>query len=360
MASNFRGEVFKLCKLLQKNETAQKIGKMLHSMSVVIESKETGDMIHNPYGDLAYIAKSSNNEFHGFLFVDDNVGTLDVPKFLKPIRLTSEDRLLFEQGHKTLTRFISLCLSDVAKQSGAVADSMNPYFLYRPVKVSEDAESLLTDEELQPAVLAFKSGSAYKALMATNFTQLFKKIDINAMRALESLIEKEINQSLGEEVSKDLREFSIKLESELRDITDVMFAFSILMLAIKASLKLSCRLLYRAISGVDLFVLNNDNIINIEKRASTAVCQFYKVFSQDIHVDSTGSEMGSIILLDCDLPHESHIHEFGMLVSETLNLAGEFGQSAKYSFVSVDEEMIHIHPIVKDVIQVGLPIVKIH
>ena len=68
--------------------------------------------------------------------------------------------------------------------------------------------------------------------------------------------------------------------------------------------------------------------------------------------------MGSILLIDCDLPHGIHIHEFGMLIAQTLNFAGEFGESAKYSVVTVDEELIHIHHLVDEVLKVGLPIIN--
>ena len=71
--------------------------------------------------------------------------------------------------------------------------------------------------------------------------------------------------------------------------------------------------------------------INIEKEATTAICKFYKVFSQDIAFDFAGGAMGSIILMDCDLPNDTHIHEFGMIIAETLNFASEFGETAKYS-----------------------------
>ena len=130
------------------------------------------------------------------------------------------------------------------------------------------------------------------------------------------------------------------------------------MLSLKTSLKISCHLLYRAICGIDLFVLNNDNIIKIEKITSTVLSKFYKVFAQDIQLDFSGSEMGSVLLIDCDLPHNIHIHEFGMLIAQTLNLVGEFGASAKYSFVTVNEELIHIHQLVGEVLRVGLPAIN--
>ena len=357
MATNFRTEVFKLCNKLQEDEDSQRVGGLIHDMSVVTEPAEIGKRVTDSRNDFAYIAKHNNTEFHGFVFLDDNLEKIDVPQFFNPKHLSHEERNLVEQGHKTLTRFVELCLSEVASQSKEVANSMSPYFLYKQVNISKDTSALLTDDELKPAVLAFKNGTAYKALMEANFTKLFRRIDITALRALLGTLEKEIDQSLGEDVSKDLRDFSLKLHSKLDNITDVMFAFSLLMLAIKTSLKLSCHLMYRSICGVDLFVLNNDNIINIEKRTSTVISEFYKVFSQDIQPDFTGSEMGSVLLIDCDLPNDTHIHEFGMLIAQTLNLAGEFGTSAKYSFVTVNEELIYIHQLVGELLKVRLPIV---
>ena len=358
MSTNFRTEVFKLCKKLQNDEASQKIRKMIYDMSVVIESNEIGEKFTDSRNDFAYMAKHSNTEFHGFIFLDENIEKIDIPNFFNVEHLSSAERVLIEQGHKTLTRFIDLCLSEIASESNEVADSMNPYFLYKEVSVSENVSTLLSDEELIPAISAFKNGRVYKVLMDANFIKMFKKIDIDAIRGLVSILEKEINQSLGEEISKDIKDFSMKLHTKLDDITDVMFAFSVLMLALKNSLKISCRLLYRAICGIDLFVLNNDNIISIEKDVSTVVSKFYKIFAQDITLDFSESDMGSILLIDCDLPHGIHIHEFGMLIAQTLNFAGEFGESAKYSVVTVDEELIHIHHLVDEVLKVGLPIIN--
>lgn len=287
MSTDFRREVFMLCKKVQKNDSAQKIGSFIRNLSLIKESKGTGMITKNLHGDFAYMAKQSNNEFHGYLFIDDNIDNIEMPMHLNAEHLLREERMLIEQGHKTLTRFVDLCLSDDAHKSNVVAESMDPYSLYKKVAVSQTVEPLIPDEELYPAVSAFKSGVVYKALMASNFTEMFKRVDIAAMRMLIGSIEKEINRSLGEEVAKDLENFSLKLNSKLTSVTDVMFAFSILMFALRQSLRLSCYLLYRAICGVGLFVLNNDNIINIEKKTSNVVCEFYKVFAQEFSIDYT-------------------------------------------------------------------------
>ena len=82
------------------------------------------------------------------------------------------------------------------------------------------------------------------------------------------------------------------------------------------------------------------------------------MFSQDSILDHNGSEMGSVILMDCDLPCNAHVHEFGMLISQTINFAGEFGESYKYSFVTIDEEMIHIHCLTNKIIKNGIPTIE--
>lgn len=358
MSTDFRHEVFMLCKALQKNDSAKKIGSLIYNLSVCTESIETGQIKKNAHGDFAYLAKHSNTEFHGFLFIDENMDKIDIPSFFKAEHLTNEERVLIEQGHKTLTRFVELCLSDIARKCNIVAEAMNPYFLYKEVTFAQTVDSLLTDDELSPAVSAFRNGAVYKLLMNSNFTTIFEKVDITAMRSLVGIVQNEINQSLGENIAKDLKDFSLKLDRKLHDITDIMFAFSILMIALKESLKLSCHLLYRAICGVDLFVLNNENIINIEKRTSNAISEFYKVLAQDLPADYTGSEMGSVLLIDCDLPYNEHIHEFGMVIAETMNFESEFGQTTKYSFVTVDNELIHIHQLTKEVLRSGLPTVN--
>ena len=79
MVTNFRTEVFNKSKRLQKDEVAQKIGKLIHDRSVVVEQKEIGQKVTDSRNDFAYMAKHSNTEFHGFLFLDDNIEKIDIP-----------------------------------------------------------------------------------------------------------------------------------------------------------------------------------------------------------------------------------------------------------------------------------------
>lgn len=343
MQGAFRDEIFSLCKLLKKNDAAQEITSLIERLSIT---------------NFSQFAQRINREFHGYLLLDDNLEEVNLPYYFKAEHLLYEDRILIEKGYKTIVRLIDLCLSDLTHKSPIAAKAMNPYSFYKTVKVSPDVLSILSDEELSSAVSRFKDSKIHKALMSTNFTNLFEKTDDNKLYALMRSIENEINQSLGNNTTRELRVFSSKLSSKLSNLSDIIFAFAILMFALKSALALSCRLLYRAMCGVGLFVLNDDNIINIEKNTATILCHFYKVMSLDFNYDHTNSDMGSLLLIDCNLPNDRHIHEFGMLLAKTINLASEFGQSAKYSFVTVNDEMIFIHRLTNAIMQNMLPVRK--
>lgn len=355
---DFRNELFALCKTLQKTETAQSIAELIFNLSVSSASNNAGEMIKNSHGDFAQIAKHFNNGFHGYLFLDENIESIIRPNILRVEHLTADERFLLEKGHKTLSRFVGLCLSDIAEKSAVLAESMNPYSYYKSIKVSEEAASFISDEDFRAAVSAFKNGKIYKALVSSDITAFINTIKQTNMFILIKAIEKETDQCLGEDVSKEIKDFTQRMNMKAYTVNDALFAFSLLIFALKDSLKIACQMLYRAICGTPLFVLNNDNIISIEKSVDSIVCQYYKIHSQAMPCGLSGNDMGSILLMDCDPQYGPHIHEFGMLVAQTINLAGEFGQSAKYSFVTVDEEMIYIHHLTNEILRIGLPIVK--
>ncbi len=355
MKENFRGEVFKLCKFLLNSDRAKKIGSLIYDLSVSTENVQTGIIKHNLHGDFAYLAQHSNNQFQGYLFVDDNIDTLEFPMAFKVEHLSKDERILIEQGHKTLMRFIEMCLEEINKESEMIAEAMNPYFLFKSVKCDPSADSILTDAEMHPAVKAFKEGPVYQTLINSKFEYIFKKIDKSALQALIGTTEREINMSYGEEIPSDLRDFSIRLMGQHKDITDIMLSFTILMFALKESLRIACQLLYEAICGVDLPVLNNDNIINIENQTSNMLYKEYKVLIQGILLSHTGKSVGSILLMDCDPTDKVHLHEFGMITALTQNFTRDMGETTKFTFITVNEELISIQNITNSIIKVGLP-----
>lgn len=64
-------------------------------------------------------------------------------------------------------------------------------------------------------------------------------------------------------------------------------------------------------------------------------------------------------MLDCDPANEKHIHEFGVITAITCSFSADMGNTTKYTFATLDEEMIYIKKLTDDIIRVGLPDISI-
>ena len=330
---------------------------MLQNLAKGSNSSNPTNKNANPY--FLQAACHYNNEFYGYLYVDENVETLSTQSQINIYNLTPEERITIECGHRSLLRFIELCLSDISDKSTLIGEVLNPYSMYKPINLSSGSKTIVSDEELAPAVLCFKSGKLYNALINSNFTDFFNKLTPNHVKRIILSLDATIRQGLGGDIASDIEKFAFSINSKKHNPQDVILEYSIVIYALRTSLVLACRDLYRSMCGVKLFVLNNDNIINIEKYTESQLCNTFKVFSQDIAIQYRGDEMHSLLLIDCDSPQGDHIHDFGMIISLSYNLVGEFGSSAKYSFVVVNEEMIYIYNLTDAILNKGLTDIKI-
>lgn len=352
--STFRNEVFNICKKLQKKDKSREISSLVKELTVTIEDKETGEIKNNKHGEFAYIAKHSNNQFHGYLFVNENIETINKLEPFKVESLSQEEREIIEIGHRTLSKFVKLCLEDFELKSIPIAESMSPYAMFKKVNFDSSGEMLLSEEEMKPAVDAFKKGSIYQTLLNSNLTTLFKNTPFEQIIALIDITGKEIQKSY-DDFDSDIEQFSLVKTNGCENIKDVTICVSVLMFALKESLRMACNLFYEAICGDDLIVLNNDNIINIENTSSNRVVKRYKVLIQDIYHHIAGDSMGSVLLIDCETAYGTKIHEFGMIVASTISFAGEMGYTTKYTFLTVNEELISINIITDFILEKGLP-----
>ena len=125
MDKSFRSELFSLCKKVSTAEYAKKVQKLIHDISVSVESPDKG-IIYPMHGSFAIVARQIGREFLGYLFVDDNIGTRSIPESFKIDHLSEDERVLMEIGHRTLTHFVELCLHDISQKSVVVAEIMQP------------------------------------------------------------------------------------------------------------------------------------------------------------------------------------------------------------------------------------------
>lgn len=224
--STFRTEVFNMCKKLQALDKSHEISALIREMSVSTENKETGEIKNPKHGDFAYAAKHNNNQFHGYLYVDENIETLNKHVPISVEHLLKEEREILEIGHRTLARFIHLCLSDFRAKSTTIAECMNPYAIFKEVSFIDSGESLLTDEDMQPAVDAFKKGKVCQALLNSNLTTLFKNVPSDQMIALINITGKEVEKSYDDITNSDIDKLSLQNLNGYSSIQDVMLSVS--------------------------------------------------------------------------------------------------------------------------------------
>lgn len=105
-----------------------------------------------------------------------------------------------------------------------------------------------------------------------------------------AVIEKEFSTGYNEDIPSDLSALSMRLLNKQLNAPDILYAYAIMIYALKESLRMACQLLFGAICGGDLVVLNNDNLINIENRTSSQICNFYKVFVQGALFSVVGTD----------------------------------------------------------------------
>lgn len=352
MDTNFRSEVFNLCKKIKNNEEAKNIRALIHDLSNDSPFPTDKDRTHDSLG---YIAKHYNNHFYGYLIVDDYFDTMEFPLPLSIKHLSKDERNLIERGHITLINIIDSCLSEIKSKSSIAADLLNPYFGEKSVKINPEIQPLVMNDDIKHIVNTFKSGNVYQALINSDLINLFGNINCNKMHLLINTMSKEINMSFDENASANLNRFMHNLTKNHLCDADITFAFVILFCALRESIRMTCQLIFNAICGDELIVLNNNNIINIEERSSNSLYNRYKILIQGSTAVSFGNALGSILLISCDTMENEKIHVFGMIISISFNTSIDYGDTTKFTIITVNEEMINICPLVNRILQIGLP-----
>lgn len=353
--SSLKREVFEACKILQKNEMSRTIASLIKELTVSVENSQTGEYKKNKYGDFAYIAKHGKSQFQGYLYVDENVDNINKDLHFKVEHLLSNERKLLEMGHKTIISLIEKCLDEIIQLSPMVGEILNPYIDFKKVECNYNGELLLKDEEIKTIANAFKNGNLYKLLIKSKFNVFFNDLKKEQLIQLMNVISNEMKKSLRADYSADIENFYLRNIGGYKIPGDIIFSTTIILFALKESLKIICNLLYEAICGENLMVLNNKNIIKIDEQTYGKVFDKCKVIIQDTFFRVSGDVLGSILLIDCEMPGNNNLHEFGYITASNFSFSMEFGTTTSYTFLVINEEFVYINKITDYIASLGLP-----
>lgn len=335
----FRNSVFGVCKELQKTSLKNDICSLITKLNCYREGQEELD--RSTFG---YYARKLKNQFYGYLFVDENKD--NIFHLRDYVLLNKEERLLLRQGHKVLTDFIDYCLEDIKQLAPNVAKNINPYSRYSPIQ-QVPVDSKIDKYLLKQCASEFKNTKLYKQLLNSPMWKYIKKMTHENLEQLIGILDRDVLRSSLDIVPKDIEEFAYRMIGNSKSLEDILMLDSCIMLSLREMLSNACQLMYLALVGGDLVVLNNDNLISIDEQKWNSVYSYMTVLVQGIIINGNTELVGDIVLIDCEMGNGDRIHEFGRIQRETISYNCKYGDTTKLTFCLVDEVLNPISNLVK-------------
>lgn len=345
----FRDDIFQLCKAIQQNDTTKEISCLVHDFSVVKEGEE----LISHKSEFKQVASHSHNQFYGYLYTNEHTQDyISIFPHISP--LTVNEYEIFAKAHATIIALIDGCLSEFKIKFPSICFALNPYSKYKPIK-ENSAPSILQSENYTNAINSFKSSPLYQKLYNSNINVILEQFKINDINMMFSVLEKEINNCPLDKLPESIDSFMKCIYTDFKEIQDILMAEIILILGLKKSLENACSLLFTALVGEDLIVLNNDNIISIDKNFSNSLHKVIQLLCDDIFLTRHTNTVGDILLINCDPNDASHIHEFGFITSYTASWSQVDGNTSKLTTIIVDDSLNPIYTLTNKIIEKEFP-----
>ncbi len=338
MNIGFRKAVFNLCRKCMDNPSSKIIANLIHDISYVNDT--TDGMLGSvkpSHGDFAYISSSNRIQFLGYLLTDESVELINKQKPFHVVPLSEDERKIMEMAYLTIQFFIDSCTKNMRQKYKKASILINPYLNYTIPRLKTDAESFLSSDDLDECVKEFESINIYRKLIE-NDALYFIENDEAAIRSIDAALVRQFSRDYSS-VSNETKSIVYTLDAGRISTENVLMIYPIYCLALRKSIENAIQMLFEAITGDELIVLNNDNLISVDGEKKDLVYTRYTVLCQDLIFRKTGSNIGSLVCLDYDRNDNDHIKKFGNIYSETINMMGEFGQTSKMTIITVDDDL---------------------
>lgn len=344
MATDFKGAVFALCKQLAMHPKAQEVSTLIHDISVLRETDTVPGGLAKPiHGDLTQVASYEHAQFLGYLLADEYSEQLNHHQYVRVTRLDDQERSTIGSAHATLRLFLDECLGELRERYPKASILLDPYAKFKTNVDRLGFEPFLTKEDIATCVSAFKSGKLYGQLMANDTLTILEGSTMRDILNVSVALDRQFTEVIdgaSEETKAFLRRALVRTTFTAEDL---LMASCCYCHALMLSLTLALQMMFDAIIGSDLIVLDNDCIIDMQSHQLDQVYDRYSVLLQGALFSLASDTVGSIALLDCDLPNQRHIKVFGVVYALTVNFAGEFGETSKVSMLSLDGELNRMH-----------------
>lgn len=331
----FRSEIFDLCKILQSRDEFSSLRNTMASLRFA-SSEGVIDLKSNVCAN----GINLRAEFYGLLIAFQH-GLSSFPNVeAEKIALTEKEFNSIAYGHSYISRFLEMCLSDVICQNETIGQLLSPYSFFLPVSNIPDFD--IDASIFDKAVNSFKKSAVYCSLINSNALTALKQVSEEALRNLFGLMYKDILYKPVDSVSNEIlslkvREQSFKPNQQISPV-DALQLISFKLLALREMLSAAASLIYDAILGSDLVVIDENSLINIEKSSSNVAYSYKTVLIQGGILCPFNDVLNIVFLLHID-NEKTKIHDFGRAKSYTFSFANENGDTTKLSFYVLDEDL---------------------
>lgn len=351
---SFRDEIFQLCKTAQKSDETKLISELIKGLSLV----KDGEEYNLGRANFNHIAKYSNNQFYGYLCANDHIEEYK-SVFPQIVPLSSEEVHILSKAHATIMMLIHGCLDDFKNNFPKLYFYLNPYWNYKPINsMHEKNSSILEKSNYQKAISAFKASELYQKLYTSNINEIFESFTDGDIQKMFAVFDHEMRNCPIGRIPESIDNFTKCLFTGYKSVPEILIAEIILIFAVRKSLGSACSLLFSALVGEDIIVLNNDNIISIDKIFSNALQKVITISCNDVFLSRATNIVGDILLIDCSPNANCHMHEFCFINSYTLNFDQEMGYTSKFTMAAIDDSLNPIYLLTDAIIKKDFPSVS--
>ena len=333
--SGFRNEVFTLCKTLQSMDHFDNLRQTMTSLRL----SPAGSMIA-PKTEICANGIHLCAEFYGILLAFQyKLSSFPNTEHDKMI-LNNDEYNSIAYGQCYISRFIEMCLSELTSRNPIIGKMLSPYSFLKPIDEIPDFE--IDSSIFHNAVKSFQDSTVYHALTDTNVLTAFSRIPEDAIRTLFGVLYRDIIQAPMDTVSDEIfslkaREQGFKPNQKINPV-DALQLISFKLLALREMLSAAASLIYDAMLGSELVVIDENSLIDIEKNVSNVVYSFKTILVQGgIHCPFNDI-LNIVFLLHVD-NGKAKIHDFGRAKSSTFSFANENGDTTKLSFCVLDADL---------------------
>lgn len=346
---DFRSEVFKLCKIIQKRAETN----IVNDTYLRLFTSKSEECVISQYSMFHEVAKHGNNQFYGYLYANEH--TDDYKKILQGITpLPDTDIQIFARAHATIYALIKECVKELEISNPKIAKVLDPYSKYRPITAPAGV-SFLVEKEYEKAAEAFRESKLYKKLINSSINTLVEELKPEDIYTMFMVLEKEIVACPLDVVPESVKSLEKCLITKFEKVEEILLAETLMVFALQKSLENACSLLYTALIGEDLCVFNNDNIFDIDKNYSNSLRRVIQLSAIGIFMNGKSNMVGDIMLIDCDSYPDHHMHEFGVIQSYSASFNDEMGNTSKVTMIVVDDLLNPYYHLTNKIIDMDFP-----